>query len=75
MSTIVVYSIPVNISTSHQRCFNIVDQLWNNVDPMLKMKENPTSDFQCWYNFILSLLQRVLNISKSYFKNSRASDK
>ena len=75
MSTIVVYSIPVNISTLDQRCFNIVDQRWNNVDPTLKMKENPTSDFQRWYNFVLSFLQRVLNISKTYIKNSRASDK
>ena len=75
MSTIVVYSIPVNISTLDQRCFNIVDQRWNNVDPTLKMKENPTSDFQRLYNFVLSFLQRVLNISKTYIKNSRASDK
>ena len=39
-------SCPANISTSDQRCFNIVDQSWNNVDPTLKMKQNPTSDFQ-----------------------------
>ena len=37
---------PANISTSDQRCFNVVDQRWNNVDPTLKMKQNPTSDFQ-----------------------------
>ena len=39
-------SIPANISTSDQRCFNVVDQRWNNVGPTLKMKQNPTSDFQ-----------------------------
>ena len=37
---------PANILTSDQRCFNLVDQCWNNVDPTLKMKQNPTSDFQ-----------------------------
>ena len=37
---------PTNISTSDQRCFNIVDQRWNKVDPTVKMKQNPTSDFQ-----------------------------
>ena len=80
---------PANISTSDQRCFNFVDQRWNNVDPMLKLKQNPMSDFQrCtflqrrsqtlkqrWYNFILTLFQRVLNISKCYIKTSQASDK
>ena len=34
--------IPANISTSDQR--------WNNVDLKLKMKQNPTLDFQSWYN-------------------------
>ena len=73
--------VPANISTSDQCCFNVVDQRWNNVDPTLKTKQNPTSDSQrcttliqprCptlkqrWYNFILTLFQRVLNISKSY---------
>ena len=37
---------PANISTSDQRCFSVVDQRWNNVDPTLKMKQNPTSDSQ-----------------------------
>ena len=37
---------PANISTSDQRCFNVLDQRWNNVDPTLKMKQNPKSDFQ-----------------------------
>ena len=31
-------TFPANIATSDQRCFN--------VDPTLKMKQNPTSDFQ-----------------------------
>ena len=81
---------PVNISKSDQCCFNVVDQHWNNIDPTLKMKQIPTSAFQrcktliqrgCptlkqrWYNFILTLFQRVLNISKSYIKTSRASNK
>ena len=43
----VLYALTsVNISTSDQRCFNVVDQRWNNVGPTLKMKQNPTSDFQ-----------------------------
>ena len=37
---------PAYVSASDQRCFNVVDQRWNNVDPTLKMKQNPTSDFQ-----------------------------
>ena len=37
---------PANISTSYQRCFNVVDQRRNIVDTTLKMKQNPTSDFQ-----------------------------
>ena len=36
---------PANISTWDQRCFNVVDQRWNNVDLTLKMKQNLTSDF------------------------------
>ena len=34
----IVMMNPVNISTSDQRCFDVVDQRWNNVDP----KENET---------------------------------
>ena len=41
------FSSSANISMSDQRCFNFVDQHWNNADPMLKMKQNPTSGFQC----------------------------
>ena len=37
---------PANISTSDQSYFSFVDQRWNNIDPPLKMKQNPTSDFQ-----------------------------
>ena len=43
---LIVSSYPASISTSDQRCFNVVDQRWNNVDTTLKMKQNPTSDFQ-----------------------------
>ena len=41
-----MFFLSANISTSDQLCFNVVDQRWNNVDPTLKMKQNPTSDFQ-----------------------------
>ena len=37
---------PANISMSDQCCFNVVDQRWNNVDSTLKMKQNPTLEFQ-----------------------------
>ena len=75
--------LPVNILKSDQRCFNVVYQRWSNVYPTLKMKQNPTSDFQrCttlmpdvettlkqrWYNFISTLFQLILSISKSYIK-------
>ena len=75
-----------NNSTLDQRCFKAVDQGWNNVDPTLKIKQNPTSDFQrliqrrCptlkqrWYNFISTLLQRGLNIGKIFIETNRASD-
>ena len=50
----VLYALtPVNISTSDQRCFNDVDQRWNNVDPTLKMKKIRRPIFnvaQRWYN-------------------------
>ena len=68
---------PANISTSDQRFFNVLDQRWNNVDPTLKMKQNPTSDFQScatlkerrdnieqrWYNVVSTLFQHSLNVS------------
>ena len=50
----IVVFLPVNISTSDQSCFTVVDQRWNNVDPMLKMKQNPTFYFQRF----ISLIQR-----------------
>ena len=37
-------SKPVYISTSDEQ--KPLDQRWNNIDRMLKMKQNPTSDFQ-----------------------------
>ena len=45
---------------------NIDATLVSNVETMLKQR---------WYNFISTLFQRVLNMSKSYIKISRASDK
>ena len=39
-------SFRATISLPDQCCFNAVDQRSNNVDPTLKMKQNPTSDFQ-----------------------------
>ena len=41
-----IYVYPASIPTSDQRCFNVVDQRWNNVDSTLKIKQNPTSVFQ-----------------------------
>ena len=35
-----------NISTSDQRCFNVVGQRWNKVGMTSKMKQNPNSAFQ-----------------------------
>ena len=56
---------PANILTSDHRCFNVVDQRWNNVDPTLKMKQNPTSDFQrC-----TTLIQRRCATLKQRWKN------
>ena len=56
---------PANISTSDQRCFNVVDQRWNNIDPTLKMKQNPTSDFQrC-----TTLIQRQCSTLKQRWNN------
>ena len=47
------YVSSANISTSDQRCFNVVDQRWNNVDLTSKMKEIRRWIFnvgQLWYN-------------------------
>ena len=46
LTVALVVAYPANISTSDQRCFNVLDQRWNNVDTTLKMKQNPMSDFQ-----------------------------
>ena len=61
-----VLSFPANISTLDQRCFNFVDQRWNNVDPTLKMKQNPTSDFQC----CTTLIQRQYPTLKQHKDNA-----
>ena len=62
---------PRNISTSDQSCFNVVDQRWNNVDPTLKMKQNPTSDFQRCTMLIQrqypTLKQRWYNVDTTLF--------
>ena len=63
---------PANISTSVQRCFNVVNQGWNNVDPMLKKKQNPTSDFRTqWGNWRGTLKLKVLKFQnlKTSLKN------
>ena len=64
---------PANISTSDQCYFNIVDERLNNVDPTLKMKQNPSlkrnltltqrqkSILKHCYNVVSTLLQRSLN--------------
>ena len=68
------YAFPANISTSDQRCFNVVDQRWNNVDPTLKMKQNLTSDFQRYTTLIqrqsLTLKQRWYNVDTTLFQPS-----
>ena len=60
-----------NISTSDQRCFNVVDQRWNNVDPTLKMKQNPMSDFQRCTTLIQrqcpTLKQRRNNVAQRWY--------
>ena len=72
-------SIPANISTSDQGCFNAVAQRWDNVDPTLKMKQYPTLDFQrCkhWYNVVVrrwnnvvtTLIQLCSNLSSTLIK-------
>ena len=53
-----------NIPTTDQRCFNIVDNHGNNVDLTLKMKQNPTSDFNIAerYTMLVPNVKRSLNI-------------
>ena len=61
---------PANISTLDQCCFNVVDQRWNNVYPTLKMKQNPTSDFQSCRTLIRrqcpTLKQRWNNVTQRW---------
>ena len=54
---------PCSISTLGQRCFNIVYHHSNNIDPMLKMKQNLQLDFQCCTKLIVSVstTERTLN--------------
>ena len=62
---------PANISTSDQRCFNVLDQRWNNVDPTLKMKQNPKLDFQRCTTLIQrqrpTLKQRRNNVAQRWY--------
>ena len=63
-----------NISTSNQRCFNVVDHRLNNVDPTLKMKQNPTSHFQRCTTLIQrqcpALKQRRNNVVSTLYQES-----
>ena len=67
------FSWPANISTSSQRCFNFVTQLWSNVDPTLKMKQNPMAEFQRCTTLILQCAtyrrgkQSCFNVGQSCF--------
>ena len=55
---------PANISTSDHSHFNVVNQRWNNADPTLKVKQNPTSDFQ---------LCTTLNVSARRWSNVKTT--
>ena len=48
--------IQANMSTSDQRCFNFVDQRWNNANPTLK---------QLWNNIGTALSWRCFNVSST----------
>ena len=56
------------ISTSNQRCFNVVNQHWNNVVPTLNIKQYPTSIFQRCHTLIQrrvpTLKQRRENVAQ-----------
>ena len=77
-------------STLFQRCGSTLKWRWFDVENETKsnvgfstlhnvdttsVSDVETTLKQRWYNFILTLLQCVLNISKSYIKTSQASDK
>ena len=70
-----------NISTSDQRCSNVVDQLRNNIYATLKIKQNRTSNFQRGTTLILRqrsmlnqcrkiIAQRWYNIASRLFQRS-----
>ena len=56
---------PANISTSDPRCFNVVDQRWNNVDPTLKMNKIRRQ--------IVNVTQRWYNVSARRWNNVEAT--
>ena len=77
-------------STLFERCGSTLKQRWSDVENKTRsdigfstlhnVDTTSVSDIEAtlkqrWHNFILTLLQRVLNVSKSYVKTSRASDK
>ena len=53
------WSSPANISMSDQRCFNVVDQRWNNVDPTLKIKKKSDVGFSTLHNVDTASLSDV----------------
>ena len=61
-------NVQANISTLDQRCFNVVDHRWNNVDPTLEIKQNPMSDFKRCTTLMqchcLTLKQRRNNVTQ-----------
>ena len=81
--------LQITTQPTFRRQINVVSTLWinenerkpdvgfstfQNVDTM-SVSDVETTLKQRWYNFISTLFQRVVNISKSYIKTSRASDK
>ena len=70
---------PSNISTSDERCFNVVDQLWNNVDPTLKTKQIRMLDFQRSTSLIQrrcpTLKQSYTKLKKSYIATNQDNGK
>lgn len=55
---------PANLSTLDHIFFNVVDQHLNNVDPTLKLKQNPTLDFQRGATLIQRRSRNLKQISK-----------
>ena len=54
-----VLSFPANISTLDQRCFNFVDQRWNNIKTTLHNVE--TTLIQRCFNLVLTLVKAIFN--------------